>query len=129
MVLQNCTKRTADIRRKEVVGEFKNIGFDIEIDANLKMVNSLDITLDLYSDSYKPYKKPNDRLQYVHISSNHPVNIFKQLPLSITNNRLSKNSSNETIFEQEKVKYEEALRFNNVNLKNQKPIRRRHPEI
>lgn len=56
MVLQNCTKRTADIRRKEVVGEFKNIGFDIEIDANLKMVNSLDITLDLYSDSYKPYK-------------------------------------------------------------------------
>ena len=67
MVLQNCTKRTADIRRKEVVGEFKNIGFDIEIDANLKMVNSLDITLDLYSDSYKPYKKPNDRLQYVHI--------------------------------------------------------------
>ena len=73
MVLRNCTKRMADIKRKEVIKEFKNIGFDIEIDANMKTVNFLDITLDLSSDSYKPYKKPNDHLQYVHTSSNHPV--------------------------------------------------------
>lgn len=56
MILQNCTKRIADIKRKEVIKEFKNIGFDIEIDANLKVVNFLDITLDLNSDSYKPFK-------------------------------------------------------------------------
>ena len=51
--------------------------------------------------TYRPYKKPNDNLQYIHTSSNHPPNIFKQLPDSIRE-RLVRNSSNEEIFNRAK---------------------------
>ena len=88
---------------------FKCIGFDIEIDINLKTVDFLDVTLDLSSNTFRPYKKPNDQLLYVHTSSNHPANILKQLPISI-NERLTKNSSNSEIFDNAKPEYEEALR-------------------
>ena len=117
MILRNVTKRQADINRKKIVKCFKDIGFDIEINTNLKTVDFLDITLDLSTSSYRPYKKPNDQLQYVHVSSNHPHNILKQLPTSI-NNRLSKNSSDQHVFDQAKVEYEEALKNRNVILFN-----------
>jgi len=67
---------------------FKTIGFDIEIVINMKSVDFLDVTLDPSSEAFRPYKKPNDRLQYVHMSSNHPRNILKQLPTSITTDLL-----------------------------------------
>jgi len=82
----------------------------------MKTVDFLDV--DLSSEAFRPYKKPNDRLQYVHMSSNHPRNILKQLPTSI-NNRLTMNSSNEAVFENAKAEYEEALRnsgYSNPNL-------------
>jgi len=109
IVLRNSTKRTADIKHKEVIKIFKSIGFDIEIDINLSTVDFLDVTLDLTSNTFRPYKKPNDQLLYVHTSSNHPVNILKQLPISI-NERLSKNSSNRKVFDYAKPEYERALR-------------------
>ena len=117
LILRNHTKRMADINRKKVIKVFKDIGFDIEIVTNLKTVDFLDITLDLSTGSFRPYKKPNDQLQYVHTSSNHPRNILDQLPTSI-NNRLSRNSSNTHLFNQAKVEYEQALI--NSGYKNQK---------
>ena len=48
----------------------------------------LDITLDLRTAIYKPYKKPNSNLTYIHKQSNHPPSIIKNLPKSI-NKRLS----------------------------------------
>ena len=108
IILRNYTKRTADIKRKEVIKIFKCIGFDIEIDINLKTVDFLDVTLDLPSNTFRPYKKPNDQLQYVHTSSNHPANILKQLPISI-NERLTKNSSNSEIFDNAKPEYERSF--------------------
>jgi hypothetical protein len=109
IALRNSTKRTADIKRKEVIKIFKSIGFDIEININLITVDFLDVTLDLASNTFRPYKKPNDQLRYVHTSSNHPANILKQLPISI-NERLVKNSSNKEVFDHAKPEYEEALR-------------------
>ena len=117
-IFRNLKSKDADSIRKEIIKIFKEIGFDIEINIDLKSVDFLDLTLDLNTGTYRPYKKPNDKLSYVHTSSNHPQNIIKQLPLSI-NKRLSKNSSNETIFNQAKPIYEEALKtsgYKNVNL-------------
>ena len=108
MVLRNSTKRRADILRKDIIKVFKNIGFDIDIVNNMKAVDFLDVTFDLPSGTYRPYKKPNDQLQYIHTSSNHPANILKQLPISI-NKRLKNNSSNEAIFNNAKPGYEKAL--------------------
>ena len=74
MILRNITNRMADINHKKVIKVFKDIGFDII--TKLKTVDFLDITLDLSTGSFRPYKKPNDQLQYIHISSNHPRNIL-----------------------------------------------------
>ena len=61
----------------------KDLGFESEIETNLKEVNLLDVTFDLNSGLYKPYKKPNDQLLYVTTSSDHPPQVIKQLPNSI----------------------------------------------
>ena len=107
-LLKNQNKRQTDQTRKNLVKIFKNAGFDIEIETNLKQVNFLDITFNLDNGTYYPYKKPKDKLMYINTLSNHPPQVIKQLPTSISY-RLSTNSSNETIFNEAKTEYESAL--------------------
>ena len=40
----------------------------------LKIVDFLDVLLTLRNGTYCPYKKPNDKLLYIHSLSNHPPN-------------------------------------------------------
>ena len=87
MVLRNKRGRATDKVRKEIIQVFKKMNFQIEIETSLKIVNFLDVTLDLNNNTYQPYKKTNDTLLYVHTSSNHPRQIIKQVPKSI-NERL-----------------------------------------
>ena len=51
---------------------FKNKGLDIIKTCNMKIVNYLDVTLNLNDGSYRPYKRPNDETNYTHINSDHP---------------------------------------------------------
>ena len=81
----------------------------IEIESNLKIVNFLDVIFNLANSTYRPYRKPNDNLLYIHTSSNHPPQIIKHLPDSIEE-RLSNNSSNEQVFISAKPEYEKALK-------------------
>ena len=55
--------------------------FKIEIVTNLQEVDFLDVTFNLISNTYRPYKKPNDNLTYINTSSNRPSNI-KQTVMS-----------------------------------------------
>ena len=96
-----------DKKRKAFIKIFKDIGFSIDIQRNLEEVDFLDVTLNLQNDTRGPYKKPNDKLLYIHSSSNHPPQIVRQLPNSISE-RLFKNFSNEEIFNTAKVEYEDA---------------------
>ena len=57
--------------RKEVIKVFKHTEFKIEIKTHLKIVDFLDITFNISSGTYKPYRKPNEKLLYVNTSSNH----------------------------------------------------------
>ena len=57
-----------------------------------------------------PYKKTNDSLLYIKKSSTHTPQIIKQLP-KIVSDRLSKNSSNEVVFNEFKGEYENALKI------------------
>ena len=75
---------------------------------NLKTVNYLDITLALKTGTYKPYHEPNDEMLYIHAKSNHPVNILKQLPMSIKV-RLCHLSSNSEIFHEASKRYQDIL--------------------
>ena len=109
IILRNHNEQQTDRMRKKIIKTFKDIGFKIEIITNLKEVDFLDVTFNLANSSYRPYKKPNDNLIYIHTSSNHPPQIIKQLPYSISE-RLSTNSSSKEIFDTIKRDYEDALK-------------------
>ena len=79
------------------------------IECNKKVVDYLDVTLNLNDGTFKPYRKPDSNLQYINTDSNHPPNIIRQLPLTIEK-RLSEHSSNEEIFNNAKADYEKALK-------------------
>ena len=128
ILLKNTKGREVDQIRKKVIKIFKDVGFKIEIKTNLKIVDFLDVTLNLSNGTYSPYKKPNDQLLYVHTSSNHPPQIINMLPKSI-NERLSKNSSNPEIFDKAKIDYEKALKdsgYKSVNLTFKKPAEKQN---
>ena len=68
----------------------------------------LDITLDLESDIFKPFLKPNNTLLYVNRASNHPPGILANIPESV-NKRLSSISKDEFQFRNSIPPYQEAL--------------------
>ena len=75
-IFRNINGHQADKIRKEFHNLFKLNGLSLEIECNLKSVNYLDVTLDLNSGTYKPYRKPNDETLYINAKSNHPSNII-----------------------------------------------------
>ena len=107
-ILQNANGHFADKKRKEIINEFNKIGLNITIDANIRIVNFLDVTLDLNNGTYKPYHKPNESTIYINSDSNHPKNIIKQLPKTI-NKRINEISSNEDVFNNAARSYNNAL--------------------
>ena len=114
-LLRNLNGQQINKKRKTIIKIFKDTGFSIDIQTNLKEVDFLDATLNLQNGTYRSYKKPNVKLYYIHSSSNHPPQIIKQLPNSISE-RLSKNSSNQEIFSTAKVEYEDALKKSGYNV-------------
>ena len=87
---------------------FKQRGLKIITECNLKVANYLDVTFNLNDGSYRPYQKPNDETHYIHIQSDHPPSITKQLPWSIEK-RLSQLSSSKDIFYKTAPYYEQRL--------------------
>lgn len=77
-------------------------------EANRIEVNFLDVTMNLATESYKPYHKPGETIKYVHVDSNHPPSIIRNIPLGV-NRRLSDISSSQAIFEAAIPPYQEAL--------------------
>ena len=102
------TGRTTDKIRKIINEIFKDIGLKITSKCNLKVVDYLDITLNLNTQSYEPYRKPNDEPLYINIKSNHPPNIIKHIPDAVSK-RLSTLSSNNQIFDKAAPTYNKAL--------------------
>ncbi len=94
--------------KKDIQRIFKDYGLDIVIECNRKSVNYLDVTLNLTDGSYKPYHKPDDETNYIHVESDHPPSIIKQLPTAVEK-RISDLSSSEEIFDQSKQHYQDAL--------------------
>ena len=95
--------------KKDFVKIFREKGLEIIIKCNLKVTDYLDVTLNLTDGTYKPYRKPDDETNYVHVESDHPPIILKQLPIAVEK-RLSDLSANEQIFENAKTHYQDALK-------------------
>jgi hypothetical protein len=113
-----CTKMPRQIEniKKKICKIFTDNNLKITIEANLKTVDFLDITMDLRSCIHKYYRKPNNTPLYVHKENNHPPSITKNIP-KIINRRLSSTSSNEASFNEAIPAYQEALDNSGYNYK------------
>ncbi|PIK51687.1 hypothetical protein BSL78_11407 [Apostichopus japonicus] len=109
---KNTNGSKADRIRKHMISLFKELGLNITIDCNLKITNFLDVTFNLNTGKHYPYRKPNDHPVYIHRNSNHPPNIIRSLPASISR-RISAISHDEEIFKKAAPAYEEALKSSN----------------
>ena len=123
-VFKHISGPESDRIRKDFIKRFKTYGLSITIEANLKVVNYLDVTFNLTNESYCPYRKPNDLPLYIDIKSNHPPSIIKHPPEAV-NRQISSISCNETEFNKAKPIYEYALKssgftynlsYNNENI-------------
>ena len=68
--------------KKNIQKIFKENELDTVIKCNMKLVNYLDVTLNLNNSNYKPYHKPDNEILYTHKDSNHPLSILNQIPKS-----------------------------------------------
>ena len=71
-VFKNTSGPQSEKIKKTFQRMFKNKGLDININCNMKIVNYPDVTLNLNDGSYRPYKKPNEETNYIHVNSDHP---------------------------------------------------------
>ena len=71
-VFKNTSGPQSEKIKKTFQRMFKNKGLDIIINCNMKIVNYLDVVLNFNDGSYRPYKKPNEEINYVNVNSDHP---------------------------------------------------------
>ena len=76
--------------KKSLQKTFNGFGLEIVAESNLRIVNYLDVTLNLNDGFFRPCDKPDDIIQYINKESNHPPNLIKHLPAFIEK-RLSNN--------------------------------------
>ena len=105
-------KRTSDAildkMRKSIIALFKEEGLTMTIDTNLIETDFLDVTFNLTTGIFFPFRKPNNVPLYINAKSNDPWTIIKDLPKMI-NKRLSKLSCNKDEFDKVKLLYEKSL--------------------
>ena len=106
---RNMSPWTADKTRKMFIETFAESGLKITIESNLKVVNFLDITLNIHNGKYYPYRKPGNLPLYINAQSDHPPSILKQLPKSI-NRRISDLSCDQVEFDKTAPLYNDALK-------------------
>ncbi|KAL9961805.1 hypothetical protein ACROYT_G030827, partial [Oculina patagonica] len=106
-VTQASPRQTERIK-KDLCDIFGKHGLKITIEANKKIVNFLDVTLNLSSGKHMPYNKPNNIPLYVNKKSNHPPRIIDNIPQSI-NRRLTEISFDEESFNKAAPIYQKAL--------------------
>ena len=96
LVVSRSSKRQVEVLKKKIQAIFNDMSLEVRIDANLKSVNFLDISMDLETNIYKPFIKTNTTPFHIHNQSNHLPMIIKNLPASFNtqkiNNFLQQNS-------------------------------------
>ena len=103
-----ASPRQTEAMKKKIVEKFAKHGLGTTAEANIKVVDFLDVTFNSESESFKPFIKPNNVPQYVHRLSNHPPPVLKNIPVNV-NKRLSSISSDEEMFKSAAPLYQEAI--------------------
>ena len=95
--------------QKKIIRAFKFLGFKIEVSSNNRILNFLDVTLNLSNNTYKPFLKTDLYPSYINVNLNHPKNIIKQVWKAVKL-RIRNLSANEKIFQESSKIYKEALK-------------------
>ena len=93
-----------DRMRKSIIALFKEEGLTITIDTNLTETDFLDVTFNLATSKFFPFRKPDNVPLYINAKSNHPSTITKDLPKMI-NKRLSELACNKDELDKAKLLY------------------------
>ena len=110
LATSRLTRRQNELVKQKLTRVFAANGLEIPgAEANKKSVDFLDVTLDIPSESYKPYIKPGSVPKYIHRDSDHPPSVIRAIPRGV-NDRLSRLSSSEAIFNRAAPLYQEALK-------------------
>ena len=99
--------KTSSIQKK-IIRAFKLLGLRIQIASKLKIVDFLDVTLNLNNGTFKPFSKNDSNPRYINISTNQPRSILRQIPNAI-NQIINRMSSCKKIFEESISRYDDAL--------------------
>ena len=105
----NLSGPAIDRLKKDITKIFQTHGLSIITETNLIQTDFLDVTFNLETEKFWPYRKPGNQPLYINIRSNHPPNIKKQLP-KMVESRLSRNSCDEDAFKNAAPSYEKALK-------------------
>ena len=117
LAVSSLTRRQNELVLKELHRIFKNNGLKIPgAEANRKVVDFLNVTMDLNSGHFKTFTKEGNKLAYVSKDSNHPPSIIRNLPKGI-NRILSDTNSTEELFEASAPPYQAALEAAGYNHK------------
>ena len=107
---ENISGPDSERIKKKIIQVFESNGLNITVECNLIVTDCLDVTFDLKSGTYYPYRKPNNELMYINKHSNHPPSTIKQIP-SMISKRISENSC-------DKIHFDKAAPDYNITLKN-----------
>ena len=78
--------------------------------------HALDVTLNLTTGRYYPFRKPDNDPLYINANSNHPPSTIRQIPTSI-GARISGLSCDQVEFEKSSQLYNNALKSSGYNAK------------
>ena len=100
--------KEAEKLKQKISRIFKAHDLTVKVEVNKRVVNYLNVTLNLLDGSHRDYMKPGQVIDYVHVESNHPPIVAKSIGKGV-NHRLNANSSSEAMFDAAKGPYQEAL--------------------
>ena len=106
-IVRNLSSPEIEKQRKAIIKLFKECGLNITIQTNLKIVNFLDVELNLNTGTYRPYRKPGKMMVYINKKSNHSPTIIREIPKAIPK-RISDISSSQIVFHKSIPIYSDA---------------------
>ena len=81
--VDKSTPKKCDGIRKRLHRRFSELGFRLDMQTDLKISDYLDVTLNLYNGTVSPFRKRNQDQRYGDRASNHPIQVFKNVPKGI----------------------------------------------
>ena len=98
MAVTSARPRQVENLKKKISEIFRKNKLEVTIDANLKTVDFLDITMELENEIFKPFIKPNTVPLYINSQSNHPPSMLRNIPDAI-NKRLQTQEKSVTLWQ------------------------------